>query len=451
MSGPLIQLTMRRDLAATWTSVNPVLGNGEKGLEIDTTWMKIGDGVTAWTALPYWHGPPWIEAIDGGSPSSTYPGEPTDPFYGIMGSFPYPKAIELQKSPSWYTMEALGRGPATNELIVIGQETSGTLDLGVLNTDTNLFTTVEENTFSGVSLTICDGVDMDRSTGVIVAVQGNSTSNTYPAFWSDDLGQSWTQCTGPATTFQGQIGIWFDENHGIWFWSTGTDTLVSNDGKAFYQQQVALEGYGTFDMATTQCRLHSGFFGDASFGGSTTERLWGFNPPDDTVPIVVAGNAGVWEGYSISTGGLFTNPSSPTWNAGINVFEDEIYLASSGGEIIKSANGARGIGNWSVVAEDNEITDGFNTFNFMQVINGVFWWCRGNGGSGTWYRYGTGGAPVGYGWVQDNTGPFGITTIAGSGGKTQEFSVPGQRFAYIGAEYVDFPVRPSNVYYDVNS
>lgn len=43
----------RRGLASQWTSVNPVLGDGEIGLETDTGKFKFGDGVTVWTGLPY--------------------------------------------------------------------------------------------------------------------------------------------------------------------------------------------------------------------------------------------------------------------------------------------------------------------------------------------------------------------------------------------------------------
>lgn len=43
----------RRDTAANWTSVNPVLAAGEPGLETDTGKVKYGDGTTAWTSLGY--------------------------------------------------------------------------------------------------------------------------------------------------------------------------------------------------------------------------------------------------------------------------------------------------------------------------------------------------------------------------------------------------------------
>ena len=43
----------RRDSSANWTASNPILADGEMGLEVDTRQYKIGTGVTAWTALPY--------------------------------------------------------------------------------------------------------------------------------------------------------------------------------------------------------------------------------------------------------------------------------------------------------------------------------------------------------------------------------------------------------------
>ena len=47
------QIQLRRDTAANWTSVNPVLAAGEVGFETNTRLMKAGDGTTAWTSLAY--------------------------------------------------------------------------------------------------------------------------------------------------------------------------------------------------------------------------------------------------------------------------------------------------------------------------------------------------------------------------------------------------------------
>jgi hypothetical protein len=47
------RMQQRRDTAANWTSTNPTLAAGEMGLETDTYKFKVGNGSSAWTALPY--------------------------------------------------------------------------------------------------------------------------------------------------------------------------------------------------------------------------------------------------------------------------------------------------------------------------------------------------------------------------------------------------------------
>mgnify|MGYP000350585442 CR=1 FL=1 len=61
-----VQIQIRRDSAANWTSVDPVLADGELGYELDTDYLKIGDGVTAWSSLVYSNiGPQGIQGIQG--------------------------------------------------------------------------------------------------------------------------------------------------------------------------------------------------------------------------------------------------------------------------------------------------------------------------------------------------------------------------------------------------
>lgn len=47
------KIQLRRDTAANWASNNPILSEGELGLELDTDQFKIGNGVDQWSALPY--------------------------------------------------------------------------------------------------------------------------------------------------------------------------------------------------------------------------------------------------------------------------------------------------------------------------------------------------------------------------------------------------------------
>jgi len=47
------RIQLRRDVSTNWITVNPILADGEVGLEQDTNQFKIGNGVSTWSSLPY--------------------------------------------------------------------------------------------------------------------------------------------------------------------------------------------------------------------------------------------------------------------------------------------------------------------------------------------------------------------------------------------------------------
>lgn len=49
----LVRVRQKSDTAENWILNNPILLYGELGLEIDTHLIKIGDGITPWSGLPY--------------------------------------------------------------------------------------------------------------------------------------------------------------------------------------------------------------------------------------------------------------------------------------------------------------------------------------------------------------------------------------------------------------
>lgn len=60
------EIKIRRDMAAAWTLEDPILAEGEAGIELDdlaTTGarLKFGNGVDAWSALPYSFDAPVID------------------------------------------------------------------------------------------------------------------------------------------------------------------------------------------------------------------------------------------------------------------------------------------------------------------------------------------------------------------------------------------------------
>lgn len=64
-----VTLQIRHDEAADWITRNPILAQGEFGLETDTFLIKIGDGVTDWTHLRYLNklNPTYFKYRDDGS------------------------------------------------------------------------------------------------------------------------------------------------------------------------------------------------------------------------------------------------------------------------------------------------------------------------------------------------------------------------------------------------
>lgn len=99
-------IQIRRDTAANWTSVNPVLHNGEFAVETDTLQFKIGDGVTAWTGLGY------VTQGPAGPQGSTGPAGPQ----GLTG---------LQGDAATITLGTVTTGTAGSSVIINNSGTSG--------------------------------------------------------------------------------------------------------------------------------------------------------------------------------------------------------------------------------------------------------------------------------------------------------------------------------------
>jgi hypothetical protein len=66
-------IQLRRGTASEWTTANPVLAQGEMGVETDTLKVKLGNGSTAWNSLPY-----FTQGATGAT-GATGPAGPTGP------------------------------------------------------------------------------------------------------------------------------------------------------------------------------------------------------------------------------------------------------------------------------------------------------------------------------------------------------------------------------------
>ncbi len=86
-------IQFRRDTSANWTSENPVLAQGELGLETDTSKYKIGDGSTAWNSLTYGSLSGAVSALDF-IPT-------TDPAAPASNLILYSKSVGGRIMPKW--------------------------------------------------------------------------------------------------------------------------------------------------------------------------------------------------------------------------------------------------------------------------------------------------------------------------------------------------------------
>jgi DNA polymerase III psi subunit len=68
-----VQIQLRRGTVSQWNYTDPILGQGEFGVEVDTGRFKIGNGTSTWTTLSY---PSGIGGI--GSLSDVYAVNPDD-------------------------------------------------------------------------------------------------------------------------------------------------------------------------------------------------------------------------------------------------------------------------------------------------------------------------------------------------------------------------------------
>lgn len=71
------RIQFRRDTTANWTSINPILLQGEFAYALDTGFAKIGDGTSTWSQLTYFGGT--------GPTGISGPIGPTGPSVSILG------------------------------------------------------------------------------------------------------------------------------------------------------------------------------------------------------------------------------------------------------------------------------------------------------------------------------------------------------------------------------
>lgn len=178
-------IQIRRDLAAVWTSVNPILLQGEMGYEIDTDKFKVGNGVDDWNTLPYIiDGAVSTPAISAGTQSSqlgtVYFQDGNNVSFGLNGSVVTASASFSQSVQTQGSLNVSLSG--NNTLGVLTNISSGTVYLAGGN---NI--TLSQN---GNSVTFIGGAGGGTQTAISGISGGTTQMTSGTAVFSDSHGIS---------------------------------------------------------------------------------------------------------------------------------------------------------------------------------------------------------------------------------------------------------------------
>jgi WD40 repeat protein len=247
-----VKIQFRRDTATNWESVNPILSQGELGLDTTNNRFKLGDGATAWNSLAY--------TVDF-QPDGTYPNlraQATTAADVGLGNVTNESKETMFTDPTFtgtvsgVTAEMVGLGNVTNETkeTMFNNPTfTGTVS-GVTKAHVGL-----ENVTNDAQIPLsqkgqANGVAELNGEGLVPASQ-------LPSY-VDDVLEFADQASFPAEGVTGKIYVALDVNK-TYRWSGSayveiSASLVPNDGTLTVEGSNGLSGSGTFtaDQATNE-------------------------------------------------------------------------------------------------------------------------------------------------------------------------------------------------------
>lgn len=213
----------RKDTAANWTSANPVLLDGEYGLETDTKKRKLGDGITAWNLLAY-YSDPLAEAVANKSTNIVTDQASNTKFPSVKAVFDWAIGLFVQKNAN---ITAATKTKITYDV-------KGLVTAGVDATTADINDSTDRRYVSDAQLATLATVN---TVGTIITESGSSLAN-------------WTQ-TGTAFTTSG-----------------GKFNITNSVGSISFGSYLRQTAYGTsnIEKSTITANVTIGTVSSTSFG-----------------------------------------------------------------------------------------------------------------------------------------------------------------------------------------
>jgi hypothetical protein len=212
-----VQIQIRRGTASTWSSVNPLLAEGELGVELDTDKFKIGNGTDNWNTLPYATGPvgPTGAGVAAGGTTGQILVKLSGTNYDTGWTSNYATSAQGALADSALQAAAIGVTVQGYSAVLAGTTAS--------------FTTADETKLDGIAPGAEVNVNADWN-----AVSGDAQILNKPTLYSDASVDTHLNTgaagTGEVLSWNGTDYDWVAASTGSVTAVTGTSPVVSSGG-----------------------------------------------------------------------------------------------------------------------------------------------------------------------------------------------------------------------------
>ena len=260
------KIQLRRDSAASWASVNPILAQGEPGAETDTGKLKIGDGVTRWNLLSYVQPDAntagtenlWLASI--ADCGSLHIKTSKDGLNWTRAFDPIPKMSAFGWQNAWYAAPMGGKVIYDLYVDYMGTETLGISDNATDYPRPVTFTNLP--TVDGIdSYNFWDVEYLNNKYIAVGAYYENASPNiARPFFAYSDDGETWTYGSIDEAFTNNLVGDGGGDIEGIYIDSVswnGTGYLFSMEWDYNFDSQGLVSPPGMFYVSSLTTQLNT--------------------------------------------------------------------------------------------------------------------------------------------------------------------------------------------------